>query len=55
MLTDALLARLLLTGAMIYLYAGFVMGPAGLEWIALDPMRRANLLKGIAESAMLIS
>ena len=40
---------------MIYLYAGFVMGPAGLEWIALDPMRRANLLKGIAESAMLIS
>lgn len=54
-LTDALLARLLLTGAMIYLCVGFAMGPAGLEWIALDPMRHSSLLKGIAESAMLIS
>ena len=54
-LTDALLARLQLTGAMSYLFAGFVMGPAGLEWIALDPMRHSSPLKGIAESAMLIS
>ena len=30
-LTDALLARLSLTGAMNYLCAEFVMGPAGLE------------------------
>ena len=54
-LTDALHARLLLTGAMIYLCAEFVMGPAGLEWIARDPSRHSSLLKGIAESAMLIS
>ena len=49
------LARLLLSSAMIYLALGFVLGPAGLELVRLDPMRHAATLERVAEVALLVS
>jgi NhaP-type Na+/H+ or K+/H+ antiporter len=55
MLAGTLLARLPLSSAMIYLAAGFALGPAGLAVITPDPMRYAPALELAAEIAVLIS
>ncbi|ROM89660.1 sodium:proton antiporter [Pseudomonas brassicacearum] len=54
-LAGTLLARLLLSSAMVYLVVGFALGPAGLGIIRLDPARHADILQWAAEVALLIS
>ncbi len=48
-------ARLPLSAAMLYLVAGYGIGPAGIELISLDPLRDAGLLERLTEVAVLIS
>ncbi|MCS0808883.1 sodium:proton antiporter [Massilia agilis] len=55
MLIGTLLARLPLSGAMIYLALGFVLGPAGVGVLMPDPWRNAAMLELGAEAALLIS
>lgn len=55
MLIGTLLARLPLSGAMIYLGIGFVLGPVGVGVLAPDPFRYAGALELCAEAALLIS
>jgi len=54
-LAGTLLARLPMSSAMIYLAAGFALGPAGLAVVTPDPMRYAPALELAAEVAVLIS
>lgn len=54
-LTGSLLARILLSSAMVYLAIGYVMGPAWLGLIAPDPHSSSDLLGRIAKIALLIS
>ncbi|WP_229204644.1 sodium:proton antiporter [Duganella sp. CF458] len=53
MLSGTLLARLPLSGAMIYLAVGYLLAVAGL--IAPDPIRHAETLELLTEGALLIS
>ncbi|MCS0661042.1 cation:proton antiporter [Massilia terrae] len=55
MLIGTLLTRLPLSGAMIYLALGFVLGPAGLGFLLPDPWHNAGMLELSAEAALLIS
>jgi hypothetical protein len=55
MLIGTLLARLPLSGAMIYLGLGFLLGPDGAGIVAPDPIRHAGALELITEAALLIS
>ena len=48
-------ARLPLSAAMLYLVAGWGIGPAGLDLIPLHPVRDAALLERLTEIAVLIS
>lgn len=41
--------------AMIYLGAGIVVGPWGLGWLHLDPLRDSKLLESISEVGVLVS
>lgn len=52
---ESVLHRLPLSPAMFYLPVGYLLGPAGIGLIAIDPLRHAGLLKTIAEIALLIS
>lgn len=54
-LAGTLLARLPMSSAMIYLAAGYALGPAGLAVITPDPTRYAPALELAAEVAVLIS
>lgn len=54
-LASTLLARLLLSSAMIYLCVGYALGPAWLGFILPDPIHHAGLLGRIAEVGLLIS
>jgi len=54
-LSGTLLKRLPLSITMFYLAAGFGLGPAGLDLIAINPMTHAVLLERLAEVAVLIS
>ena len=49
------LARLFLSGAMIYLGVGYALGPGGLAVITPDPALHADVLERVAEVALLIS
>ena len=50
-----LLSRLPLTGAMVYLLLGWLLGPAALGVMEPDPLRHAAGLERLAEVALLIS
>lgn len=54
-LSGTLLKRLPLSITMFYLGAGYALGPAGFDLIALDPMTHTVLLERLAEVAVLIS
>lgn len=54
-LAGTVLARLLLSSAMVYLVLGFALGPAGLGVIRLHPLEHAEILLWSAELALLIS
>lgn len=54
-LAGTLIARLPLNSAMVYLAAGYALGPAGLSVITPDPIHHAGVLEQIAEVALLIS
>lgn len=49
------LARLLLSSAMIYLAVGYALGPGGIGVITPAPIRHAIVLERVAEVALLIS
>lgn len=49
------IVRLPLSPAMVYLLAGFLLGPAGLGLIGLHPLRDAGILELLTEAAVLIS
>ena len=49
------LVRLPLSSAMIYLGEGYALGPGGLDVITPDPMLYADMLKPVAEVAVLIA
>lgn len=55
MLISTLLARLPLSGAMVYLGLGILLGPYGAAVITLDPLRHAEILETVTEAALLIS
>lgn len=52
---SSLLKRLPLTGAMLYLAAGFALGPSGIDLLALDLVKQAPLLRLLTEVALLAS
>ena len=54
-LAGTLLQRLPLSTAMLYLVAGFGLGPAGLELMAPDPIKYSVAIEKAAEVAVLIS
>jgi NhaP-type Na+/H+ or K+/H+ antiporter len=54
-LAGSLLARVLISSAMVYLVIGYAMGPGWLGLIAPDPGSGSSLLGHIAELALLIS
>jgi NhaP-type Na+/H+ or K+/H+ antiporter len=49
------LDRLPVSPAMIYLFVGFALGPAGFDALELHPMRELLLLETITEIALLIA
>jgi NhaP-type Na+/H+ or K+/H+ antiporter len=54
-LSGTLLKRLPLSNAMLYLAAGFALGPTGWAVLTLQPLAHAALLERVAEVAVLIS
>ena len=54
-LSGTLLKRLPLSTALLYLAAGYGLGPAGLALLAPDPLAYTVLLERMAEVAVLIS
>lgn len=54
-LTSSVLKRLPLSPAMLYLGVGYLLGPAGVGVVTLDPFHNAHWLTQIAEVALLIS
>ncbi|ALM82688.1 sodium:proton antiporter [Bordetella sp. N] len=54
-LARSVIASLPMTGAMVYLLFGFVIGPAGLGMLDLDLYRDAHVLRILAETGLLIS
>jgi NhaP-type Na+/H+ or K+/H+ antiporter len=54
-LAGTLLARLLLSSAMIYLCLGYALGPDWFGLLTPDPFRHADVLGRVAEAALLIS
>jgi NhaP-type Na+/H+ or K+/H+ antiporter len=54
-IASSLLKQLPLTGAMLYLAAGFALGPAGVRLLSLDIVRDAHLVRVLSEIALLAS
>lgn len=52
---SSLFKRLPLTGAMLYLVAGFAIGPAGAGLLALDIFNDAHIIRMLSEVAVLAS
>lgn len=50
-----LIARLPLTGAMVYLFAGFALGPAGVDMLNPDIEGNLRLLRILTETGLVIS
>lgn len=55
MLVGTLVARLPLSGAMVYLAIGMLLGPYGLGVLVLDPFRHAAVLEQVMQAALLVS
>ena len=53
-LAGTLLGRLPLSAAMLYLAAGYAVGPAGAGLLDLDPLRDAPILERVTEVAVLV-
>jgi sodium/hydrogen antiporter len=53
-LASTAVARLPLSAAMLYLAAGYAIGPAGAGLLALDPIRDAHLLERVTEIAVVV-
>lgn len=54
-LARSMIARLPMTGAMVYLAVGFALGPAGVGLLRLDVYEHFHLLRLLAEVALLVS
>jgi len=54
-LASALIARLPLSLAILYLVIGIAIGPAGMGWVSVDPFLHSNALETISEVAVLVS
>ena len=54
-LSGTLLNRLPMSKAMLYLAAGFALGPAGRAVVMLNPLTQAPILERVAEVAVLWS
>jgi NhaP-type Na+/H+ or K+/H+ antiporter len=54
-LASSLLKRLPLSTATLYLFVGFLLGPAGIGLLVLDPIEQSAVLKVITEIAVIIS
>ena len=54
-LSGTFLKRLPLSNAMLYLAAGFILGPAGWSVLAISPLNHAVILERLTEVAVLIS
>lgn len=54
-LARSIIARLPMTGAMIYLAVGFAIGPAGLGLLEIDILRDTHILRVITETGLIIS
>ncbi len=54
-LSGTLLSRLPMSNAMLYLAAGFALGPAGWAVVMINPLTHAPILERVAEVAVLIS
>ncbi len=54
-LASALIARLPLSLAILYLVIGLAIGPAGMGWVAIDPFLHSSALETISEVAVLVS
>jgi sodium/hydrogen antiporter len=54
-MSGSILQRLPLSTSMLYLAAGFLIGPAGIGLLSVDPSRHAAFIERAAEIAVLIS
>ena len=54
-IVDSVLRRLPLTTAMLYIAAGFTLGPVALGLIILDPVEHAEFLERVTEIVVIIS
>jgi len=54
-LLQSALKRLPVSAAMLYLLIGVVLGPQGVGWLRIDPLRDSIALEIVAEAAVLIS
>jgi NhaP-type Na+/H+ or K+/H+ antiporter len=54
-IANSLFKQLPLTGAMLYLAAGFALGPEGARLLSLDVVRDAHLVRVLSEIALLVS
>lgn len=54
-LTARFVERLPVTRAMLYLAAGFIIGPSLLGWFHFNPLQQAPLLERLTEAAVLLS
>jgi NhaP-type Na+/H+ or K+/H+ antiporter len=50
-----IIERLPMTGAMVYLGVGFVLGPAGAGWLKIDVEQHVALLRTLTEAGLVVS
>lgn len=54
-LGGAVIARLPLSLAIVYLAIGWAIGPGGLAWVTIDPIATSTVLETVCEVAVLVS